>query len=99
MELDRDLAEAEFAGNLFVHEALRDKIEDLAFTPRQFTVESKKITKRLPFPAALAIKLDRLRYHVKYVLVAERFGEEIDRAGLECANRHRHVAMAGGDDD
>jgi hypothetical protein len=49
--------------------------------------------------AAARVELERLVDAVEQVLVAERLLDEVDRAGLHRLDRHRHVAVAGDEDD
>src|SRR5262249_42235256 len=48
---------------------------------------------------ALPITLERLADRVEHFLLAERFGQEIDGAGLDGLDRHGNVAVPGHEDD
>jgi hypothetical protein len=49
--------------------------------------------------APFSIPFDRRHHSVQHVLVAKRFGQEIDRSALHGPDGHRNVAMASHEDD
>jgi hypothetical protein len=99
VDLDRDLAEADQGGDLLVHQAGGDMAHHLALARRQGLVLGADVALGRGFGTVLGIALERRRHGIEHVLVAKRLGEEIDRAGLHGAHRHRNVAVAGHEDD
>src|SRR5262249_11316320 len=51
-----------------------------------------------PYLARVAIELERLSYAIEQELITEGLLDEVDRAGLHRAHRHRYLGVSGDDD-
>src|SRR5262249_43629632 len=98
MDLDRHLPCSQLRGALLVELPRHDEGHDLALTRRERGVailQRRQLV--LPLPGDL-VALERLVDGIEQVLVVERLGEELDRAGLHGLHGRRDVAVAGDED-
>src|SRR4029077_9425373 len=99
MHLDGCFGYADVARNLFAAAATRNLDHDLALPGAQ---RSEPLLQRgqnlfiLP-PGTIAGKA-KLN-GVEEVLIAERFGQELDGTALHCLDGHRDIAVPGDEDD
>src|SRR5712672_2506621 len=95
MNLHRDFGNAHLVRDLLVYETVRDIFHRLLL-PRRERVEARaQVRQLLLFVTLLARTSDRAGYRVQQILVAQRLGQEIDRAGLERSHGHGHIAVSG----
>src|SRR5271155_1749928 len=99
MHFHRDFAYAEFGRDLLVHQARRDEADDLLFTRGQRLEMRADCVNGLVLGAALAVALERDLHRIKEILIPERLGEELYRAGLHGADRHRDIPMSADEND
>src|SRR5215831_1047555 len=95
MDLDGNLAQSQFARDLFVHQAGGDQAHHLAFAFGQAVEACPQLRCLLLILAPAAIALERGGDRIQHVLIAKRLGQKIDRAGLHGLDRHGDVAVAG----
>src|SRR5260221_1706872 len=95
MDLDRNLAQPQFAGDLLVDQSGSDEAHHLSFALGQpLEVYAQVCDPMLVLPA-FAVALERGGDRVQHVLIAKRLGEKIDGAGFHGLHRHRDVAVPG----
>src|SRR5690349_2414165 len=99
VDLHGDLAHADLAGYLLVHQTSGDERHDLALARRESLELGLELGHALLLLPPLAIAFERIGDGVKQVLIAKWLGEEIDGACLHRPHRHRHIAMGGDEDD
>ena len=94
MDLDRNPADSQFAGDPLIQQASRNQTHHL-FLARRELVETnaefgdlRQLLARLPVAFQLVNRVEK-------VLIAKRLDEKLDGASFHCAHRHRHVAVAG----
>jgi hypothetical protein len=90
-----DLADAQFAAHLLVHEACDDEVYDFAFPAAEGLVTLAQGPQGGLFADPLAAAVERRRYRGQEFVGAEGLGEEFYGAGLHRPDGHRHVAIAG----
>src|SRR5215471_4655327 len=95
MDLDGNLAQPQFARDLFVHQAGGDQAHHLAFAFGQAVEACPQLRCSLLVLAPASIALERGGDRIQHVLIAKRLGQKIDRAGFHGLDRHRDVAVAG----
>ena len=95
VDLDGDLAQPQFAGDLLVHQAGGDEAHHLAFALGQAVEACSYVRQALLVLSPAAIAFDRRGDRVQHVLIAEGLGQEIDRAGFHGLDRHGDVAVPG----
>src|SRR5215510_13820258 len=95
VDLDGNLAQPQFAGDLLVHQAGSDKPHHLAFALGQAVEACPQVCEALLVLAPAAIALDRRGDCVQHVLIAEGLGQKIDRAGFHGLDGHGDIAVAG----
>src|SRR5450631_787957 len=99
MDFNGNLSKSEFGRYLFVHEARRYQSQNLTLAGSQSLKKGLQARDDFVGFAPLAIPPNRHHHSVQHVLVAERFGQEIDRSALHSPDAHRNIAMAGHKDD
>src|SRR5262249_8852666 len=95
VDLDSNLAQPQFAGDLLVHQASSDEPHHLAFTLGQAVEACPHVRQALLVISPAAIALDRRGDRVQHVLIAEGLGQKIDGAGFHGLDRHGDIAVAG----
>ena len=99
VHLDRDLAQADFRGNLLVEKAARDEVHDFPFAGGQRCITiSERHTNGVAL-SSLPIARDRLSNGIKQSLLADRLQQEFDRAMLHGLDGHGNVAVSSDEDD
>src|SRR5262249_13256492 len=99
MDLDRDLAETEGAGDLLIHQARRDQRHDLVFATGQPFDRLAPGPIRLVALAVVFVAPEGCSHGIQHVLIAKRLGKEVDGTRLHGAHRHGYVAMPRHEDD
>src|SRR5689334_22928783 len=99
VDLHSDLAHAELAGHLLVHQTGGDERHDFALARRESLELGLEHGHALLLLPPLAIAFERIGDGVKQVLIAEWLGEEIYGTCLHRPHRHRHIAMGSNEDD
>jgi hypothetical protein len=95
MDLNGDLAEPEFAGDLLVHQPGGDHAHHLTFALGQGFEARAQFRELLLVFSPVAVALERGGDRVQHVLIAKRLGEKIDRACFHSLDRHGDIAVAG----
>ena len=99
MRLDRLDADAQVIGDLFIQATGHDAFQHLGFAQRQFGQQGVAAGGKLVV-GKRALGMLQHALHQAYKLVfLERFLDEIHRTLLHRVDRHRHVAVAGDEDD
>ena len=99
MQLYRDLADAQFEGDLFVKATLYHFAQDFALARRQFCVAVDVL---LDEPGRIPLRdifLDRSRDRVEERLISYRLREEVNGPRLDRLHRHCDVTMTREEDD
>jgi hypothetical protein len=99
VDLDGDLAGADFPSDLLVHESASGQRHHLAFARHQRGIARLERKPGIAARAARAVALQRMADGVEQFLFAERLGQEIDGTAFHRAHGHRDVAEAGHEDD
>src|SRR3981081_3192569 len=99
MDLHGNLSQANLGRNLLVHQAGSDQSQNLALARGHGFKQGLHVRHRLLDFAPPAIPFNRGHHGIQHVLIAKRFGQEIDRAALHGPDGHRNIAMAGHKDD
>ncbi len=99
MDFHRDLADADFAGNLLVEAAGHDKSHDFALALRQGIEAGTEQSYGIFLLALGAIPVETQLDRVQQILVAKRLCHELDRTAFHRPNRHRDIAVAGNEND
>lgn len=86
-------------GDLLVEEPLDHLLHDLGLTRREGPGEGFECGHTRALGAARPIPIDRDGDRVQHVLIAERLGQKIERAGLHGLDTHGNVAVTGHEDD
>ncbi len=87
------VAQTEGGRDLLVGLARGDELEDLALACAERRESSASLLAASPHLARLAIDLECLAHAIEQQLIAERLLDEVDRARLHGANRHRHLGV------
>src|SRR5262245_48535686 len=93
VQLDRDRAYAQLRRYLLVHKASRYQSGHLPLARGKCLIESPHARKSAFLFASRAISLECDTNSVKYILVAEWLGKELDSAGFHCSHGHRYITM------
>src|SRR5262249_48568199 len=99
MELDANLADPEFPGDLFGHQAMRHQRHDPLLTRAERVVSGAHIAHRLVVFAPRPILVECFVHRIQKVLAAYRLGQKFDGSGLHGFHGHWDVAVTGDEDD
>src|SRR5262245_46406561 len=99
VDLHGDLTHIKFTSNLFVQSAGHHMRHDLPLPQGQRGKALAQLFDYAGILTPLSVSLDAEVNRVKQLLIAERFGEELDRTGLHRPHTHGDVAVAGDEDD
>src|SRR6516164_143415 len=99
VNLYRDLAHADLAGHLLVHQSGSDEGHHLELARREHFELGLELGHAFFLLPPLAVALQRIGDGIQEILIAERLGEEIDGARLHRSYRHGDIAMGGDEDD
>lgn len=99
MQLQGDLAQAQFPSGLLVHQAAADELHHLQFARCQCRMAIDEPLDYGPIRPLLAVVFERAGDGVEHVPVAKRLREAVGRACAHGTNGHRDVAVAGDGDD
>src|ERR1700674_4324833 len=95
MYLYRDLTGAQASGNLFIQPAGDHQREDFSFTRGQ---RFKPLPQRCNFRLLLtsgAVAFQGKLNRIQQILIAEWFGQELDRSRLHGPHGHRNITVGG----
>src|SRR5258706_4345113 len=99
MDFDSFLADAKFESNLFVKHAGDHQHHHFSLSRRQRIETRTQVREFSAVFSGTLIATNRERNGVEQILIAERLGEKLYRAGLHRLYRHRYIAVAGDKDD
>src|SRR5215469_1292813 len=99
MDLGGDLAGPDLSGDLLVHAAHHHQRHDGPLPRGQRFIALAQDGHLLLLLAPVAITMQSDLHRVEQVLLAERLGEELHRARLHGADRHRDIAVSGEKND
>src|SRR5579864_8121964 len=99
MDLHGDFAGSEIKSYLLIEHARNHQAHDLALACGKRLVALSQLGELTLLLARRPVALQSLLDSVQQVLVAERLGQELHRAGFHGIHRHRDISMTGYEDD
>ena len=93
VNLYRELADSKFGSNLFVKPTFNDFRHNLLFARSQLCKTVSRFEESCFGSPPQPILVNSSVNGIYQILMAERLGQEINRASLDGANRHHDVAM------
>jgi hypothetical protein len=99
VDFDRAHGDTEFVGDLLVELAGQHAVHDLAFAPAQAGQPAVDRTAVFLAAAAVGVGGERLDHPIDQIIVVEGLLDKVPSAFLQCGHGHRHVAVAGQEDD
>src|SRR6266852_8548543 len=95
MDLYGDLTGSQFSGNLFIRPAGDHQRENLLFTRGQRFKPLPQLCNFRLFLTSGAVAFQGKLNRIQQILIAEWFGQELDRSRLYCPHGHGDIAVAG----